>query len=184
MNNTNQSAEAPQDQSAEATPQQGQQDQQEQGEKTDTTDWKAEARKWESRAKANSAAAEKLAKLEEANKTELEKATEKASAAETTAQKWAERYQQLLAKQAVYEAAQAAGAIDIDAVYALTRDSIEVDEDGSPVGVPQAVKALASAKPHLFRANSPGAKDAFGSHQEPALNSSALENVLRQALGG
>ena len=45
-------------------------------------DWKAEARKWEKRAKANSDAAEKLAAIEEANKTELEKATERAERAE------------------------------------------------------------------------------------------------------
>lgn len=158
--------------------------QQQQVPEQDATDWKAEARKWEARAKANSTAAAKLAKLEEANKTELEKATEKASASEATAQKWAERYQQLLAKQAVYEAAQNAGAIDIDAIYALTRDAIEVGEDGEPLGVAQAVKSLQAQKPHLFRQNSPGAQDAFGNQQAPALNSNELENALRKALGG
>lgn len=48
----------------------------------DTTDWKAQARKWEARAKENSAAAAKLAKLEDANKTELQKAADRATAAE------------------------------------------------------------------------------------------------------
>ena len=37
------------------------------------TDWKAEARKWESRAKENKGAADKLAEIEEANKTEAER---------------------------------------------------------------------------------------------------------------
>ncbi len=37
------------------------------------TDWKAEARKWEGRAKENKSAAEELTKLKEAEKTELEK---------------------------------------------------------------------------------------------------------------
>lgn len=46
------------------------------------TDWKAEARKWETRAKENSEAAKKLADLEEANKSELEKEREARSAAE------------------------------------------------------------------------------------------------------
>lgn len=41
------------------------------------TDWKAEARKWEQRAKENTEAAKKLAALEEANKTELQKAQER-----------------------------------------------------------------------------------------------------------
>lgn len=46
------------------------------------TDWKAEARKWEQRAKENSAAQKRLAELEEASKTELQKALERAEAAE------------------------------------------------------------------------------------------------------
>lgn len=52
----------------------------------DETDWKAEARKWEQRAKENKTAADRLAELEEANKSELEKATEKALAAEKAAE--------------------------------------------------------------------------------------------------
>jgi hypothetical protein len=53
------------------------------------TDWKAEAEKWkansrknEDNAKANAAAAKKLAELEEANKSEIEKAQARAEAAE------------------------------------------------------------------------------------------------------
>lgn len=46
------------------------------------TDWKAEARKWESRAKENSTAAQRLAEIEEANKTEAQKAVERAEKAE------------------------------------------------------------------------------------------------------
>lgn len=54
----------------------------------DKTDWKSEARKWEARAKENKDAAEKLAAYEkeqqekdEATKTDLQKATEKADKA-------------------------------------------------------------------------------------------------------
>lgn len=46
------------------------------------TDWKAEARKWEERAKANKGAAERLTELEEAAKSDLQKALERAEAAE------------------------------------------------------------------------------------------------------
>lgn len=49
---------------------------------TKTTDWKAEARKWESRAKENSTAAARLAEIEEAGKTEAQKAIERAEKAE------------------------------------------------------------------------------------------------------
>ena len=45
-------------------------------------DWKAEARKWEARAKENKSKADKLDELEEASKTALEKATERAQKAE------------------------------------------------------------------------------------------------------
>lgn len=45
-------------------------------------DWKAEARKWEERAKANKTAAERLAEIEEANKTEAQKAAERLAALE------------------------------------------------------------------------------------------------------
>lgn len=44
--------------------------------KEDTTDWKAEARKWEKRAKENSDAANKLAEIEESKKSDLDKLTE------------------------------------------------------------------------------------------------------------
>lgn len=48
----------------------------------DATDWKAEARKWEKLAKDNSNAAKRLTEIEEASKTELQKAQERADAAE------------------------------------------------------------------------------------------------------
>lgn len=48
-------------------------------------DWKAEARKWEKRAKDNSDAAARLQKLEDAQKTEQEKLTEQLEAERATA---------------------------------------------------------------------------------------------------
>ena len=54
-----------------------------QGEPKAKTDWKAEARKWENLAKKGKAAEEELAKLKEAQMTELEKANAKAEKAET-----------------------------------------------------------------------------------------------------
>src|SRR5690606_15447595 len=49
------------------------------------TDWKAEAKKWEARAKENKTAADQLAAIEEANKTEAQKTAEKLEAAEKAA---------------------------------------------------------------------------------------------------
>lgn len=49
------------------------------------TDWKAEARKWETRAKENSTAAAKLAEIEEAKKSNEQRLEERATAAEKLA---------------------------------------------------------------------------------------------------
>ena len=53
-----------------------------QGEAKNETDWKAEARKWEARAKKSIAAEEELAALKQAQMTEQEKATARAEKAE------------------------------------------------------------------------------------------------------
>ena len=50
--------------------------------KAEETDWKAEARKWEQRAKENRTAAEKLAELEESQKSESQKLADRAEKAE------------------------------------------------------------------------------------------------------
>jgi hypothetical protein len=52
------------------------------------TDWKAEARKWEQRAKENNKAAERLKEIEDAEKSELEKEREKREAAERKVQEF------------------------------------------------------------------------------------------------
>lgn len=49
------------------------------------TDWKAEARKWEQRAKENATAAAQLKALEDAQKTEQQRLEERAAAAEARA---------------------------------------------------------------------------------------------------
>lgn len=49
------------------------------------TDWKAEARKWEARAKENIKAADQLAAIEEANKTEAQKQADKMAELEKSA---------------------------------------------------------------------------------------------------
>jgi hypothetical protein len=45
-------------------------------------DWKAKAREWERRAKENKSAADKLAEIEEANKSEVQRAADKVAALE------------------------------------------------------------------------------------------------------
>lgn len=56
-----------------------------QGAKPDEIDWKAKSRDWERKAKANADAAKRLAEIEEANKSEAEKAAERLAKAEQSA---------------------------------------------------------------------------------------------------
>lgn len=53
---------------------------------TEATDWKAESRKWEARAKENFAKAKRLDEIEEANKSELERARDAQAKAEKEAE--------------------------------------------------------------------------------------------------
>lgn len=148
------------------------------------TDWQAEATKWEARAKANASAAKKLAALEDANKTETEKLTDRATSAEKAAHEWQTKYQTLITRQAITQAAADAGSTDTETVYLYLRDSVEVDENGNLQGLDKAIKELAARKPHLFRDTPAGARDAFNtSRPAPALNSDALADALRAAVG-
>lgn len=52
----------------------------------EATDWKAEARKWEARAKENSLAAARLAEIEEASKSESQRLADRAEKAERESQ--------------------------------------------------------------------------------------------------
>ena len=56
------------------------------GEQNPGTDWKAEARKWEQRAKENKGAADKLKKIEESEMSAIEKAQAEAKAAKAEAE--------------------------------------------------------------------------------------------------
>jgi len=99
-------------------------DQEEAKPQGDGIDWKAEARKWERRAKENMEAARRLREAEEAEKTELQKLTERAEAAEKRA---AEAEGKLLR----LEVAQAKGLTAAQArrLQGATREELEADAD-------------------------------------------------------
>jgi len=87
----------------------------------ETTDWKAEARKWEDRAKTNSSAATKLAEIDAASLTEAQKLTARADAAEAKVAKF-ESDAQVAAWRA--EVATSTG-IPADALRGSTKDELE-----------------------------------------------------------
>lgn len=86
------------------------------------TDWKAEARKWEDRAKSNYEAAQRLAEIEEAQKSEEQKRAEALDAAERRA---AEAERQLM----VLEIAAEKGLTPAQAkrLSGSTREELEAD---------------------------------------------------------
>ncbi|MEU7366630.1 hypothetical protein AB0B92_13705 [Streptomyces hygroscopicus] len=93
----------------------------------DTTDWKAHAREWEKRAKANAKAAEELEKLRRQNLSEQDKAVEEAEVRGRTAA--AKDYGTKLA-QARFEAAAAQAGVNLAEVAEFISVAQFVGEDG------------------------------------------------------
>lgn len=85
------------------------------------TDWKAEARKWESRAKENAEAAKRLAEIEESAKTEAQKQAEKLAEYEAKVKEYETR-EQIAAWKA--EVAEASG-VPAVALAGSTKEEIE-----------------------------------------------------------
>lgn len=84
-------------------------------------DWKAEARKWEARAKENKSKADKLDEIEEASKTALEKATERAQKAESQVKAYEQEAQR---KQWLEEVSSETG-LPVSVLRGSTREEIE-----------------------------------------------------------
>ncbi len=133
------------------------------------TDWKAEARKWETRskenlaqAKANEEAARRLAEIEETQKTEAQRAQERLEAAE-------KRASELELRSMRAEIAAEKG-LPVQLLSGSNEDEIR-----------QAAEALIAYK---GTAPEPGYTiPAAGQRPELALNGDGLEAALKQALG-
>lgn len=124
------------------------------------------------------AAAAKLAELEAANQSELEKAQAAAQKATEERDAALERAKITTVRSAVIAAASKAGAVDPDDVFALLKkDAVTIGDDGQVTGAEEAVKALLDAKPHLV-GKSPPTGSADGGAQGPP----ALAQLTRDAL--
>lgn len=133
------------------------------------TDWKAEARKWEARAKENSGAATKLAEIEEANKSEAQKLQEQLAAVQERASA-AERDRERLAVIAKH----AIPAEYHDLVHGSDAESLEASA--------AKVKSLIEANARPKDSASFVIPDEGGS-PNLALNGDGLEQALRTKLG-
>ncbi|WP_200308236.1 hypothetical protein [Streptomyces adelaidensis] len=113
----------------------------------DATDWKARAREWEKRAKANSKAADELEKVRQQNMSEQEKAVAEAERKGRTAA--ASEYGHKLAA-AEFRAAVSAAGIDLGEAADLIDPRQFVGEDGEvdTNAIKAAVKKLAKLAPH------------------------------------
>lgn len=118
----------------------------------DSTDWKAEARKWEQRAKENKSASERLAEIEEANKSEAEKAAERLANAEKAAadleSKVLRRDLAIEHKLSVADAALLDGITDEDSLRSLAARLEPVDGPRSPAPNPAQGSSASGVQPN------------------------------------
>lgn len=121
---------------------------------------------------------------EESSKSDTQKATDRATAAEQEVATLRARYDALVTRAAVVDAAAAAKAIDPATIYALIRDDITIDDQGDPQGIDKAIAALVKSKPFLFSTTPAGSRDINAGGGKPTtLNGDALEAALRAAVG-
>lgn len=126
---------------------------------------------------------DQLKAREDADKTDLQKAQDAATASETAASDWKSRYEGLVVRNQVIEAAAAARAIDPATIYALIRDNITLDDDGQPQGIDKAIKDLAKNKPFLFNTTPAGAQDTHARNAYPLNDYDELTRAVLGAVG-
>lgn len=94
--------------------------------------------------------------LQEANKSEVERLNDRATAAEQRAEQLAARATQAVIRAAVVAEAARANAIDADAVLALLpADQVTVNDDGTVTGAAEAVAGVLQARPYLVGSQRP-----------------------------
>lgn len=137
------------------------------------TDWKAEARKWEARAKENFSAVEELQRLKDAEKTELQRATEAAEAAqrELAASKQEAARLRIAAKHGIGE----------DHLDLLT-GSDEAELEAKAEKLAKLIKTPTTEEPQRKGAWAPFDPDE-GKSPNMALNGDGIENALKNVLG-
>jgi len=136
----------------------------------DTTDWKAEARKWEGRAKENSGAAQKLAEIEESKKSETQKLQEQLAQFQeraATAERDRERLA-VIAKHGIPEEYQ-------DLVHGSDPDALAASAAKVQALIAMNAQAQQSEASYIIPSE--------GGSPSLALNSDGIESALKKALG-
>ena len=127
----------------------------------------------------------KLAELEAAGKTELERAQANATAAEERAKASEDQRNRLLVRSAITASAARAGALDPDVVVALLSDTLKVDASGEIEGdVDKLVDSLLESKPFLKNGSTANHGSADGGvHGRAPANATpagAMNDLLRK----
>lgn len=137
---------------------------------TQETDWKAEARKWEQRAKENKSAAEKLAELEEASKSAEQKQSEELAALKAKVSDFETRDQIAAWKTEITSGSHISPAL----LRGSTREELETHFKELQAAIPASTEQAAVQR---FTIPSEGNSPAL------ALNGDGLEQALKNALG-
>jgi hypothetical protein len=126
--------------------------------------------------------AAKLDELEQAQKSELERAQETAQQATARAEAAEQRAATALRRSAIVAAAQQEGAVDPDAVLALIDTSqLTIGDDDRVSGAEEAVRGLLEAKPYLVgNGHRPAPGDGGARPQGPA-NEPPLDQQISDA---
>ncbi len=117
-------------------------------------------------------AEQRLAELENAGKSELDKLTGERDALRERVQ----TQQQRLGRASVIEAATKANAVVPRAIYGLMRDDIEFDDDGEPTNIDALIAALRQDDASLFKAS---AGSADGGKRGESATDTDLNSLLR-----
>ena len=143
------------------------------------TDWVAEARKWEKRAKDNSAAAKdrdalqaQLDKITEADKTEAQKAADRAAKAEQDRDALAAQLDALRREQAVYRYADTADPAALLDSRAFLDSIADIDADDDKA-IQAAIKQAVKDNPRLSKLGQSGGDASAGQRQQANPNTTA-----------
>ena len=123
----------------------------------------------------------KLQKIEDRDKTDLQKAQDRATELERIHGETVTQLQHERAERLVMAAAGKANATRPDALYRLVKDSLEFD-DGKPTNIDAAIKAARTEYPEFFRAAA-GSGDGGKSSDTPQDRNAQLNALIRQQAG-
>ena len=154
------------DETTEPTPAQGEAETQPEEHLTES-EWQARARQWEKRAKENKAAADRLAEMEEAQKSAEQKAAERLAEAERKAA----------------EAEARAARASVSASTGIPVEILAGPDDGSAEALQAFADRLAAYIEDRGKPRQPRPDPAQGNGRDLALNGDGLEAALRAKLG-